>query len=348
MKKLMALLLAALIFAGGLSACTKRDNEKQKFSETFIDYFNTVITIVGYEESVEKFDETSDEIEKLLRKYHELYDIYNSYSGVNNIYTVNKNAGVEPVTVDNKIIDLIDFAKEMYETTSGKTDITKGALLKLWHDARETASLDPDAAYLPSEDKLSDAAELCGFDKVVIDREKNTVFITQKGFSLDVGAVAKGYTAEQIALYLEDKAVSGYALNLGGNIRVVGDKPSGDKWTASIADPWDQSNPGTNVIMAKSSFVTSGSYQRYFEFKGVRYHHIINPDTNYPSNEFVSVSVMADDSGVADCLSTALFSMTLEEGKALVKKLSGVEAVWITNDKKADYTDGFEKYIIEE
>ncbi len=350
MKKLISVLLITAVILTALASCTKKPEaaEKQRFTETFIDYFDTVSTVVGFAESGEEFDAVSDDIEKLLKQYHELYDIYNTYSGINNICTINKKAGVEPVVVDERIIDLLELSCEVYEASRGYNDITNGALFKLWHDARDTASYDPEEAYIPSQDKIEAAMEKCGFDKVIIDRENNSVFITEKGIRLDVGAIAKGYATEMIAQYLEEKGISGYALNFGGNIRVVGDKPGGEKWTASIADPENQGNSVMTIELYKKSVVTSGSYQRYFELDGERYHHIINPFTGYPKNDFLSVTVVSESSAVSDAFSTALFSIDIEMGKKIVNSNPDIEALWITSDGRMIYSDKFEEYIIKE
>lgn len=347
MKRIIAVILTLCLLVGLFSACNKKTAEKQKFSETFIDYFDTVITIIGYEYTVAEFDAVSDKVKKLTREYHELYDIYNSYEGKNNIYTINKNAGVEPVKVDSRIIDLIEFSKDMYDYLEGKTDVTMGALLKLWHNAREKAALNPASAALPSKEDISAALSKRGFDKIKIDKAENTIFITENDFSLDVGAVAKGYAAEQIAATLEKEGITGYALSFGGNLRVIGNKPNGERWSAAIDDPLSDCTSGSTYLFRKA-LVTSGSYQRYFDLNGVRYHHIIDPDTGYPHIEFASISIMAEDSGLADCLSTALFSMSLSEGKTFAEKLPDVEVLWIMNDGSREYTKDFFKYALEQ
>lgn len=350
MKRLISVLLIITVIMTVLASCGKKTEtaEKQKFSETFIDYFDTVSTVVGFADTQAEFDAVADEIETLLKEYHELYDIYNTYSGVNNICTVNKKAGVEPVVVDKKIIDLLDYSKEIFEKTKSYTDITKGALFKLWHDARDTASYNPEEAYIPSEDKIEAAMEKCGFDKIIIDRDKSTVFINEKGIRLDVGAIAKGYATEMIAQHLEEKGITGYALNFGGNIRVVGDKPNGEKWTASVANPENQGNSVLTIEILKTSVVTSGSYQRYFELDGERYHHIIDPFSGYPKNDFVSITVVSQSSAAADAFSTALFSMNIEMGLSVVNSTPELEAVWITADGEIIYSDGFEDFVIKE
>lgn len=347
MKRLISLIITAVLLLSTLTSCTKTSDEKKKFTESFIDYFDTVATVTGFEKDVESFDKVADDVEYMLKGYHELFDIYNSYSGVNNIRTINENAGVKAVKVDDRIIDLLLFSKEIYDLTKGKTDVTLGAALRLWHNEREKGISAPESAALPDESALNAAGQLRGFQYLQIDAENKTVFITEKGISLDVGAVAKGYATEKIAMQLEARGVTGYALNIGGNIRVIGDKPDGTKWTAAVRDP-DSDGYLMNINLDMKSFVTSGSYQRFYTVNGKRYHHIINPETLYPSDTFSSVSVLTDDSGKADSLSTALFSMTLEEGKMLIASLPDTEAVWVENGGEVHYSEGFLKSVIKE
>ena len=164
-----------------------------------------------------------------------------------------------------------------------------------------------------------------------------------------MGAVAKGYACEMAAKFLEDEGKTGYALNLGGNLRVTGKKPGGEFWTAGIQNPdLSSDNAYVNVVYLKQfSLVTSGSYMRYFTVDGKIYHHIIDPDTLYPRDDLKSVSVLCGNSALADVLSTALFNMSLEEGKALISSMENVYVLWVDKDGKAHYSKGFEEFIKE-
>lgn len=325
-------------------------NKSIKYTKTYIEYFDTVSSVVGYESNEETFIKNTEKIEALLEQYHKLFDIYNSYTGINNIYTINQNAGIKPITVDKKIIEFIDYAKDIYNMTNGKTDITFGSVLKIWHNYRVDGIANPDIAKLPEPSKLAAGAIHRGFDNIIIDREKNTVYISDKDMSLDVGAVAKGYATEQIAQYLEENGIKGYALNIGGNLRVVGDKPDGSMWTAGITNPIsnDENSILMRVMLKRNSFVTSGSYLRFYTVDNIRYHHIIDTETLYPKNEFLSVSVSCDDSGLADSLSTALFNMDIDSGMSLINSLENTEALWVTASGQIIYSKSFENMIIRE
>lgn len=348
LKKIVSVaLICGLILT--LFSCSKTQ-EKQRFDETYLDYFDTVSTIVGFENRKEDFEKNAEFIEKELEEYHKLYDIYKSYKGINNLCTVNQNAGVSPVKVDSRIIDLIDECVRIYDLTDGMTNVAMGSVLSVWHDYRTDGLNDPENAELPPMEKLIAASKHTDITKIVIDRDNGTVFLTDPEMSLDVGAIAKGYATERIALALKEKGITSYTLNIGGNIRTIGTKADGSKWTASVTDPDPESLTGyVNIVeLADSAFVTSGSYQRFYTVDGKQYHHIIDPETLMPKNTFSSVSVYSEDSGLSDALSTALFNLSYEDGVALLRKLDGVEAMWITDKYEILYSDGFEEILVNE
>ena len=332
MKKVLSAVLLAISLLG-LCSCAKTE---KRYTATSFEYFDTVTNIVGYAASEKEFENTKNYIFSELERYHRFYNIYNSYDGIANIKTINSSA--EPVKVSEEIIDLIEYGKNVYSMTDGKTNIAMGAVLSIWHDCRE------DGTRLPEMSELASASEHCNPDDIITDREKGTVFLADEKMSLDVGAIAKGYAAEMIAESLREKGISGYLISVGGNVCAVGSKPGGQKWTVGIESPFGDGFCET-VDVCDVSVVTSGSYQRYFELDGVRYHHIIDPDTLFPENRFVSVTVISGSSALADALSTALFNMDIEQGKALIASLEDTHAMWVTTDGEKLCSDGFEEFI---
>jgi thiamine biosynthesis lipoprotein len=207
---------------------------------------------------------------------------------------------------------------------------------------------DPQNAELPPMDVLREAALHTDINALILDEENGSVTITDPKMTLDVGAIAKGYAVEMVARSLEEQGISGYVLNVGGNIRTVGAKPDGTKWTAGIEnsfeDQKDEKPYLTYLYLAGESVVTSGSYQRYYVVDGKRYHHIIDPATLMPAETYRSVSVVCADSALGDALSTALFCMDMEQGKALVQSLENVEVLWVFEDGREVRTSGFDAY----
>lgn len=313
-----------------------------------MDYFDTVISIVGYEKTEAEFDAVAGEILSELGEYHRLYSIYHRFDGLENLCTVNElvDGAHRTVTVDRRIIDMLLYAKEMYTLTGGTVNVAMGSVLSLWHDYRELGSDDPAVAALPPMDKLKLAAEHTDIEKLIIDEENCTVTLADPEMKLDVGAVAKGYATEAVARSLEEKGISGYVLNVGGNIRAIGAKPDGSEWTVGIENP-DGGDYLAYLEISGESVVTSGSYQRYYVVDGKRYHHIIHPDTQMPAEGFESVSVVCRDSGLGDALSTALFCMPIDQGLELVESMNEVEAMWIDESGTKTVSTGFEKHVKE-
>ena len=342
---IIAILLSAVLLSlAAFSSCSF--SKMRQFSHTDVTVFDTQTVILGFEETEEEFQKRAEEIMESLGRYHKLYDIYYSYEGVNNLKTVNDNAGVAPVKVEREIIDLLLYSKEMYELTDTMTNVAMGAVLRLWHQCREEGLKSPEAARLPEREELLAAAEHCDIEKVIIDEEEGTVFLSDGEMSLDVGAVAKGFAVEAVARRLESEGLSGYALSVGGNVRCIGKKATGEKWEIGVQNPDMLSDKAyfTKVYLERESLVTSGTYQRFYTVEGKTYHHIIHPETLMPKDTYASVSVIAPHSGMADALSTALFNMSIDEGLALAESLSGVEAAWVYPDGDVRTTKGFDDF----
>ena len=304
-------------------------------------FFDTVSNVYSYAgDTQEKFTKNCEEIFEILNEYHQLFDIYHEYTGINNLCTINKNAGGEAIVVDEKLIEFLLFTKEMYALTNGKANVMLGSVLRIWHDAREYASLNPGQAILPDMDLLKEANNHTSINLLEIDEENNTVRITDPSALIDVGAIGKGYATEKAAQYLEQKGITSYVLNIGGNIRIIGTKVDGNGWNTGIKNPLDPETYAFYTNIADTSCVTSGDYERYFTVGSEKYHHIIDAETLLPANYFSSITVITKNSGLADTLSTALFCMSYEEGAALVESLDDVEVLWIFRDGNQERTDG--------
>jgi thiamine biosynthesis lipoprotein len=345
MKRLIISLLAVLLLV--VSGCAKKTT---RYQAEFLGVFDTVTTIVGYSESKEEFTALVGRIKDKLTEYHRLYDIYHSYEGLNNIKTINDNAGKVPVKVDKELISLLLSAKEKYYATNGKTNIALGSVLRIWHEYREKGISDPLGAEVPPRKLLEQAARHTNIEDIIIDKKASTVYLSDPGMSLDVGAVAKGYAVERTAQYLEGEGVSSLLLSVGGNVRAIGGKPGKNgmvPWNIGIKNP-DRESKDTelcSVLISGYSVVSSGSYERYYTVNGTRYSHIIDPSTLMPASYFTGVTIICRDSGFADGLSTAIFNMPLEMGKKFVEGLNGVEALWVTGTGEVVYSKGFKSFL---
>ena len=339
--KISGLTAALVLLMVILCSCSRITSGLIKVhSHTFYPYFDTVGTLSSYAlDKEEEFNQNAAEVNTVLEHWHRLLDIYNEYEGMSNLCTVNRLAG-QAVKVDPDLIAFVKYAKDMCDLTKGEMDISLGAVLKLWHDASIA-----EKPYVPAEDALAEAAKHTGFDLVEIDESAGTLCLTDPLASLDAGALGKGYAAERAAELLSKKGVTGYGLNLGGNIRFLGSKADDSPFTVGIRDPLNPENLAVTLNLSDCSCVTSGDYERYFTVDGKRYCHIIDKDTLMPASYFTSVSVICKDSGMADALTTALFCMSFEDGFALISSLEGVEAVWIWIDSSIRYTMGLDSVI---
>lgn len=336
------LLTASLLLTG----CGARTAEPARYEKTFFDAFDTVTTVIVYDTSEKNAKAVLTRAHELLLEYHKLYDIYHAYDGMNNLYTVNQSAGGAPVTVDTRIVDLLKYAKEMLTLTNGGTNVAMGCVTELWRVCREAGVEDPAHAALPAEEELTRAARHTNIEDVLIDESASTVQLADPEMLLDVGAIAKGYAVQQVIETLKSEGVTSLLISAGGNVAAIGTRPDGTSWKVGIQDPYSGGYLCA-VNVDGMCLVTSGTYERYYTVDGKRYHHIIDPNTLYPSAYYDSVSVLCADSGLADALTTGLFSMPLEQGQSIVASLDGVEAFWILPDGTQVMSAGFGAFIIQ-
>ena len=343
-RRLTALLLVLLCLP--LTACQKQQN---LYSATWFDLFDTVAIVQGYADSQDSWNAQTQAMYSDLQHYNELFDIYHHYDGVINLYDVNARAAAAPVQVSDELYAFLRWCKDTaYPAANGATNIAAGAVLRLWHDARESDSPAP-----PDADAIAAALAHIDIEDLVLDDAAQTVYFADPEMALDVGAVGKGYAVEMAAQAAEARGLKSALISVGGNLRAIGTKPDGSQWSGGVENPWNASEvyTSTNSIFGCPStssdlaLVTSGDYQRYFVVDGKRYHHIIDPDTLWPAAYYNGVTVLCPDSGMADCLTTALFCMPLEEGQKLVESLDDVEAMWCTPDKQATTSSGWDSHL---
>ena len=347
-----------------LVACQSQNREM--YSLQYYDLFDTVTSLAIPAKSQEEAQELSDKIHEKYLYYHKLYDGYHAYPGLNNLKTLNEQAGKEPVVVDDALFDLIENSVDLYHGQSKEVNIAMGSVLKIWSDYRDgfEAGADfqdtsPDKehkeAKLPSMEELKAAEQHTNIEDIILDKKEKTVFLKDPAMRLDLGAVAKGYATERVAQYMEkDLKIDSALISAGGNVRLIGEplEKNRETFVLGIQNPevLSEESNNSNVLDAikinKASVVTSGDYQRYYIVNGKRYHHLIDPKTLLPGDYFQAVTIVTKDSGYADFLSTAVFLMPYEEGRKFVDSLDGVEAYWIFKDGSIRYTDGMDSLLV--
>lgn len=344
-REITAAALASILLLTGCLAGTGTEPESEwsRYRISYMDTFDTIVQNVGYTRTGMEFDRYSEEMHELLIYYNQLFDRYNSYEGINNVKTINDNAGIEPVQVDEPLLDLLEQCIEWEEQSQGAVNVCMGPVLEIWHNYREQY-IGTTEGKLPPMEQLEAAARHTDIGNLVIDREAGTVYLTDPEASLDLGAVAKGYATERIAQQLYADGFTSFAMSSGGNIRVMDAPADGSKsaWVIGIQDPAATMESGKyadSVIANNISVVTSGDYQRYYMVDDVKVHHIVDGKTLMPANRFSSVTIVCEDSGLADMLSTALFILPMEEGRVLAEQY-GAQAMWIDPEGTVTCTDG--------
>ena len=336
---LLALLLVVLTLPAGAVM--------NKYSTMYLDTFDTVITLIGYAETEETFNAQAEQVHEMYLYLHKLFDTYNSYEdeGIVSICTLNERAASEPVAVDPILFSLLTFCKANYAACHEQVNVAMGSVLSIWHAYREAGLADPEHAQLPPMEALLDASGHMNIDDLVLDEENMTVYFADPQLRLDVGAVAKGYATELVSQMLLAGPMPSFIISAGGNVRTGIIPQDGRKaWGVGIQDPdgnvFGLADYVEVLYIHDVSVVTSGDYQRYYEVDGQRYHHLIDPETLMPDTDFRSVSIITEDSGYADMLSTAAFLMPYEESRAFVDSLDGVDAIWLFPDGSMQMTDG--------
>ena len=355
-RKKVGLVLFCFLFAmsGILSAC-QTTPKYQKYVFYDMEALDTTSNLQIFLTSQQDKDYYRTWFSETLQHYHRLFDAYNSYEGINNVYTINQHAGISPVSVEKELYDLIAFSLAQRKATADRTNIAMGRVTAIWKDYMNAVTASRDAAIkmntvpipvpLPEQNTLVDAAEHIDMDMILLDEVRQTVYITDPQMCLDVGAVAKGYIAELMADQLQEMGVHAAVLDLSGNTKVIGRRVIGDGpsyFLGDIKDPTTREQLGLRIRLEdQTCLVTSGNYERFVEVDGIRYHHLIDPDTLIPAQGYYSVTIVAKDSGLADYLSTALFTVDVATGKEIASLYKDVEVFWITEDLQIHYTPGF-------
>lgn len=338
------IVIIACIFActlGMIPSC----QASRRTDTTFL-YFDTVTTVSATGLSQKEFDAFKQSLYGVLEKYHQRLDIYHEYDGVTNLCTLNQKASSAPIAVDDELFDFLLYAKEVCKKTNLYTNIAMGSVLTLWHEKREEAKEEGATPALPTRDELEAASLHMRLDDLILNPEEKTVYYADPLLKIDVGALGKGYAADMAVSHLRQLGYENFIINLGGNVIACGVKEDKTPWIGGISNPTAKDGAlAYTVSLTDMALVTSAGDQRFYTVDGVRYHHIIHPQSLMPADHHASVTVLCESAALADALSTALFNMTTEEGMQLIADMEETEAVWILSDGRIQQSDGFHRYI---
>ncbi|MDP4108828.1 MAG: FAD:protein FMN transferase [Bacillota bacterium] len=318
-KKAATLLLLPMFLT--LSACApvNKAYNRQFFT------MDTVIDLSVYSDSKSGVKTALDAAEKEFFRIAALCDRFSAGSEVSKI---NKNAGKEPVKVSDDVFLMISDSLSWANRTGGAFDITVGPLMDLWDFGKEKNSP-------PSEAEIKKALIKCGYGKVILNKNNKTVFLTQPGMALDLGGIAKGYATDRAASVLRKSGIRSGIINAGGNIFVIGGRPDGQKFMVGVQNPREQGSVIAVLPLSDKAAVSSGDYQRYYIYEGVRYCHILDPKTGYPAKGVTETTVIGGSAEICDILSTSLFVMGREKGYDFASALSEIDgAMFATEDKR--------------
>ena len=338
-KGILAIITMALVIATLMGGCIATEAREHSIDIFALD---TVINMKAFGGRAAK-----SALDKAVDRIREIEDHMSPTLENSDVFKINQAAGVEPVKVFADTFYVIEKALEYGRLTEGTFDITIGPIVKLW-------GISTDKARVPDKDEIEDKLTLVDYKKVTLDRDAGTVYLEQKGMAMDLGAIAKGYAADEAARILREAGVKSALLNLGGNIITIGAKPDGASWRIGLQDP-RSADTGENhfaiVEVSNATIVSSGDYERFIveEFKktGERYHHIFDPKTGYPARSGLMASTIISSSSIdADALSTILFIMGYEKGLEAVQDMAVAEAIGVTQDMKIYTTQGLEGRLI--
>lgn len=340
-KKKLAALLVVMLTTGLLTACTSNNPTPTPNSDSAsapkaaqLDGF-AMGTVISQKLYGDNGQEVADQTMKKITEMEKLLT-FNSDVPEGDVYQINHNAGIKNVEVDPMTVKILKKAQEVAELSGGAFDVTVGPIVKDW-------GIGTKPQYIPSEQELKALLPLVNYQDLYVD--DHSAGLKNAGQMIDLGGIAKGYAGDvAIDIYKQNGVKSGF-ISLGGNVVTLGNKPDGTPWSVGIRNPRQVSGQAEQIVgfikVADKAVVTAGDDQRYFEKDGVRYHHILDPHTGYPAkSDLMSVTLVTDSSLDADAIDTAVFILGLEKGKKLLEEIGGIEAVFITTDKKIYVTDG--------
>ena len=324
MKKIYSVFLLCILIVC-LSGC---GNNSQAYSKT--DFcFDTAVTLTIYD-SASASDKTNALLDEAMLLCHNYDAMFSRTKEGSDIYRINHAAG-EWTAVSDETVNLIQSALEYCNMTNGAIDITIAPVKDLW-DFSENEDRN-----MPASSDIESA--LTHVNYTFIEINGNKIRLTDPQAGIDLGFIAKGYIADHIRSFLLENGVKSALINLGGNIAVIGEKPDGSPFQIGVQEPFATAGTYCATVSASqsvtgtSSVVTSGIYERCFEYNNTLYHHILDCETGRPvQTDLAGVTIITDSSLHADALSTTCLLLGLDNGISYIEGLENVEAVFITVD----------------
>ncbi|MFZ0490657.1 MAG: FAD:protein FMN transferase [Salegentibacter sp.] len=318
MKKLF--LLSTLLFFSANLFSQQIYNRTLKLMGSRFD-----ITVVAADSS-----EADKDIEMAIGEINRIEKVISSWDPKSQTSQINRNAGIKPVKVSPELFSLIERAKGISRLTDGAFDISYASMDKIW-------KFDGSMTKMPSKEEITASVSEVGYQNIILDKENSTVFLKLPGMKIGFGAIGKGYAADKAKALLMEKGVSAGIINASGDMNTWGKQPGGKDWEVAITNPMNKNKAFALLPLKQGAVVTSGDYEKFVTFNGVRYAHIINPKTGYPSTGIISATVFAPKAELADALATSVFVMGKDVGINRIDQLPQIECI-VIDDKGNIFT----------
>ncbi|MBK5213282.1 MAG: FAD:protein FMN transferase [Flavobacteriaceae bacterium] len=280
------------------------------------------ITVVAIDST-----EANNYIDLAVGEITRIEKLISSWDPASQTSEINRNAGIKPVKVDEELYNLIGRCVEISKLTDGAFDISFASMDKIW-------KFDGSMTEMPSEEAIKQSVAKIGYQNIILDPENFTVFLKLEGMKIGFGGIGKGYAADKAKKLLMEKGVSAGIINASGDMNTWGRQPDGEFWKVAITNPMDKNKAFALLPLKDNAVVTSGNYEKYVTFNGIRYTHIIDPRTGYPATGIISATVFAPKAEIADALATSIFVMGKDVGIDFINQLPKIECIVI--DEKGE------------
>lgn len=288
--------------------------------------YHKSLTLMGnrFDLTVVAKDQTTADgyINLAINEITRIEKLISSWNPATETSEINRNAGIKPVIVDEELFQLIKRAIKISKLTRGAFDISYASMDKIWH-------FDGSMKKMPSKEEIKKSVAKVGYQNIILNDEKHSVFLKLKGMKIGFGGIGKGYAADKAKALLISKGVEAGIINASGDLNTWSTQPDGKDWMVAIVNPLNKKKVFSWMPVKNSAVVTSGNYEKYVKFNNVLYTHIIDPRTGYPATGVLSVSIFTKNAELADALATSIFVMGKETGLDFVNQLKGVDCIII-------------------
>ncbi len=318
MKKLLLTHITLFIFFISFNLCSQSIFSKN----ALLMGSDFEITIVEKSES-----QANILLDLAIKEISRIEKLISSWDSESQTSLINLNAGISPIKVDKELYDLINRSLKISKLSQGAFDISYASLDKVWY-------FDKEMKEIPSDKEILESVSKVGYNNIILDKKNQTVFLKNSGMKIGFGAIGKGYAADMAKSILIQNDVKSGIINASGDLTAWGKKPSGKDWMVAIVNPLNKNKIFSWLPIKNKAVVTSGNYERFVNFKGKLYSHIIDPRTGYPSEGILSVTIFTEKAELADALATSIFVLGEEIGMNLINQLKGIDCIIINNKNK--------------